>query len=376
MTSKKLIHLECARGIASFIVLFHHFFTAFQPEVRQSVWENGVHATPLYIIMNGKGAVIFFFILSGFVLTYRMYSNPSIQKTIVSSFKRLPRLMLPVGCSMLLGLLVLQYGGAQYIEASEHSGSSWLGQFANAAFPENFSPSLMDVFTRSFMVFILPQHEYYNTNLWTMRSEFLGSLLVFGILFIYASGFLLGAVSVLLLHFSLLVVFTAIFPNPAFIAFVLGSLLAYWFSKVDHGVPLSRRVIFLGLVIVIGGFSVRWWPGNMIASFLLLIILLKSRTAETHLSGRIGNWLGQISFPLYLVHTLVILSFSSSLYTFLADIGMPEAVTLAVTLAETILLSCLLSIPLLYLDFYWVRWLNSTTRYATQRLQSTIARAY
>lgn len=65
----KLTYLECARGVASVIVVFHHFTLAFLPKNTLPIWQHGIKYTPLYFFINGDGAVNFFFVLSGFVLT-------------------------------------------------------------------------------------------------------------------------------------------------------------------------------------------------------------------------------------------------------------------------------------------------------------------
>ena len=57
---KRLAYLETARGIASIIVVFHHFLLGFFPLLRAPVTQGGLGMTPLYILVNGTGAVYFF----------------------------------------------------------------------------------------------------------------------------------------------------------------------------------------------------------------------------------------------------------------------------------------------------------------------------
>jgi peptidoglycan/LPS O-acetylase OafA/YrhL len=58
---KKMEHLEAAQGLASIVVVFHHFFLAFLLREKAEL-EN----TPHYFWVNGEAAVNFFFVLSGF----------------------------------------------------------------------------------------------------------------------------------------------------------------------------------------------------------------------------------------------------------------------------------------------------------------------
>lgn len=62
MPNKKLAHLEAMRGIAAIIVVGDHLALTFS---ERSIW----FAAPWYILINGGAAVLFFFVLSGYVLT-------------------------------------------------------------------------------------------------------------------------------------------------------------------------------------------------------------------------------------------------------------------------------------------------------------------
>jgi len=74
---RRLDYLESLRGLAALmVVLHHHYMTApFLQEV--------VRFTPLRFLINGRSSVIFFFVLSGFVIVYgilngsRKFSYPN-----------------------------------------------------------------------------------------------------------------------------------------------------------------------------------------------------------------------------------------------------------------------------------------------------------
>src|SRR5690606_12773670 len=70
----KLGELEALRGIASVIVLVHHALLGFAPGLHGLLQPDSPHAlfgTPAFSLINGGAAVVLFFVLSGFVLTFR-----------------------------------------------------------------------------------------------------------------------------------------------------------------------------------------------------------------------------------------------------------------------------------------------------------------
>jgi peptidoglycan/LPS O-acetylase OafA/YrhL len=80
---KRLIELDALRGIAAFIVVLHHAWLSLpnRPEWLQWLLET----TPLRPIAMGRQAVLFFFVLSGFVLTRALASQESLRPGSVLS---------------------------------------------------------------------------------------------------------------------------------------------------------------------------------------------------------------------------------------------------------------------------------------------------
>lgn len=89
MTGTRIIRLEACRGIAAMIVLARHLADAFFPALVTQL-----SGTPAYLFINGSGAVILFFVLSGYVLTVRFFAKHDSDYLLKSLIKRLPRLAL------------------------------------------------------------------------------------------------------------------------------------------------------------------------------------------------------------------------------------------------------------------------------------------
>src|SRR5882757_8576491 len=91
----KLIELEALRGVAAFVVLLHHFLLIIAPHLHGRKFPDDPIAlvqTPLYALVNGTAAVAIFFVLSGFVLTFRAMQTRDWSQIVVGAVRRWPRL--------------------------------------------------------------------------------------------------------------------------------------------------------------------------------------------------------------------------------------------------------------------------------------------
>jgi peptidoglycan/LPS O-acetylase OafA/YrhL len=98
-------------------------------------------------------------------------------------------------------------------------------------------------------------------------------------------------------------------------------------------------------------------------SALVIAAVLCSAGLYRRLDRPIWWALGRISFPLFLVHPLVIFSVSSAVYLDLAAQGTGPAALLAAMFAVSVGLSIVLSVPLAWLDSRWCAWLEETARH-------------
>jgi len=93
-----------------------------------------------------------------------------------------------------------------------------------------------------------------------------------------------------------------------------------------------------------------------------MVILLNHRFTSRVLSRRPGAVLGVISFPIYLVHTLVILGVSSWIFTVLGRAGLEPVLTLMLTLVVTLGGTALACLPLVWIERTWIPYLNPLMR--------------
>ena len=181
---KKLAYLESLRGLAALIVVFGHFVVGFYPALytanlnhvhTRSGIEIPLSVTPLNLLYNGTFSVAIFFVLSGYVLTYKFFKNANSEVFLVPlTIKRYVRLLLPILFSNLLAYLLLSSSLFYNKQVSVLSLSiGWLSKFWD------FTPRLWTMLWESFYGTFFAHANSYNNPLWTMNFEFFGSLIVF-----------------------------------------------------------------------------------------------------------------------------------------------------------------------------------------------------
>lgn len=353
----KMIHLEAVRGLAALVVVVHHLLLGFAPAIKAD-YPAGLGNTPVNWMINGTAAVYLFFALSGYVLTRRFYERDGgLAPLGWAAAKRLPRLMLPAGLSILVGYLILKSGLAPYRAAAALSGSDWLADFAYAGFPEGFRPGLDTALPSIPMVFLTTGWAGYNSSLWTMYPEYLGSLVCFGYLALFH---LLRRRPALLLPANLFLLILLPALNKFLLPFFLGTLMAQYMRGASVRLPVWAGLAFLVLSLWLCSFGddrrMMWGA----AGVLFAVLACPPLTARLH--GPFGRWLGEMSFPVYLVHVHVICSLTSALYLGVA--GWPRPVVLFLLLGFTLILSLIAAEPYRRLEHWWVPFLNRVVQRA------------
>lgn len=328
---QRISYLDGLRGIAAFIVVISHFVYAFYPALEtgaiseihtKNQIELWIATSPLNIFYSGNLAVCIFFVLSGFVLTHGFFKTRNFELLISIAFRRYFRLQIPILFTILLtyGMMKCSLFCNQKIVQITQS-TWWLGKCWN------FEPNLIEVLKQSFFYVLFDptnSRNLYVGVMWTMPYEFVGSFLVFtgAMVFARKKG-----------RFFFYAVLVYIFINSYFLAFILGMVLADAYSYMSTSLLKIESYWFkigsllLGLfcgtypAVVAPGTIYDWmripWISHnesffhIIGSFLILFSILNSVMSQKLLSMRFPQFLGRISFSMYLLHTLVIGSTAS-----------------------------------------------------------------
>ena len=370
-STNRLIPLEASRGIAATIVLAHHFLLAFFPVV-----EPRIIGRWYYVFVNGTGAVHFFFVLSGFVLCWAYFRTGEISRLKEGFIKRWPRLAAPVLITTITSFSLFYFNFYYFENAGKLSQSVWLSTFGGALKPD-FHPSLFEAIKQGLTTFITGDPNY-NINLWTMKPEFMGSMVVFTtaafISLVLSYQFLL--ISFFLFSFWALGIYSDIFP------FIAGIFLSAHLARREIKISTYYAVFMLLLGIFLLGYAIPeknyfWFrylnyfdiaPGKIeivthsIGSSLIIFAIMTNSRIYRGLNNRLCNYLGVFSFPLYLVHTLVICSFSSFVYIFFKQSIDSHGLAALLFFGLTLITSIAVSMPLVLFDKFWVNRVNQFVR--------------
>lgn len=315
------------RGLAALSVTITHFVAAFLPwllfhnygalfpQAEQASLATTIFSSPaLTLFYNGHFPVLIFFVLSGYVLTLPYYGSadaiPILKRRLWSRYLRLN---LPIMAAVCLAWLVYWLGWMRNGEAAQLSGSlDWLAVF----YPEGMSAAsaVHDALFGSIVLgnaALLPP-------LWTLKVEFIGSLYI--LLFFLAKPLrhtlLPMALCCLLLH--------AIHREQSiyYIAIFAGAAL--------HRVRLTRhaQIMLFATGLYLGGYQhfraiygflpnpliwdVKSFYNALGATSLCAAVL--SGFGRRFLDRPAIQFLGRISFSIYLLHFIVLCSLAAAFY--------------------------------------------------------------
>lgn len=247
MSRVRVSALEGLRGIASILVLAHHFILGFSPRyhgiLAETNTDKALVGTIYFALINGTGAVVLFFVLSGFVLTRRFFMKGSMDGLDVKFVSRFPRLAVPILCSLILSYCLFNTGAMKFSDAAQISGSDWLSKFAYGGLDQQYKPSIVEVFQSGLWDTLVLGKAYLNTNLWTMKVEYWGSLFVFAITLLILHRDAISSAAILV--FSLLI---ASSMNSYLVPFIAGVAISRFDLRIAS-LPLAAASLFAGLYL-------------------------------------------------------------------------------------------------------------------------------
>jgi peptidoglycan/LPS O-acetylase OafA/YrhL len=354
------------RGLAAMIVLFSHLVINFYPVLYfsgpdilsvQYPLMNIIASTPLNVLYCGNFAVMVFFLISGYAITYNFFKQKD--NNIASSvFRRYFRLTIPVFFSCLIVYILLKLNLLFGVEANQLFLSASLNTYVNcdADFIRMIKFVLYNMYLGSDQAFLY----CYNAVLWMIGYLLIGSMLIYSILAIFGK-------ANQKLRLIVYIIFVALSHKSYFLAIVLGMILCdldinnvlqkmnkiglflillagiYFSSFRSHDFPLYS---ILNIDFIDNHFSLGFLPFfyNSIGAFLLFFAIHRLEFLIKILSTKILLYLGKISFSIYLIQDTIIYSLSSYLYilfrnTLNASYNLSFFTTSAITIIATIISS-------------------------------------
>jgi peptidoglycan/LPS O-acetylase OafA/YrhL len=283
-SNSRIHYLDSIRGIAALMVVIMHFIGW--------KWGETLQFKLASFIFNGTEAVSFFFVLSGFVLSYTYVNTPRKIKPFRYLYKRVLRLYPAYIVNVLL--LFLYYKGPSKLISS---------------FP--YKELLM--FQRT--------HHLYLPG-WTLRIEVIYSVIILGLIFLYrkqpylllipfAACYVIGPpdTSIYMNHFLLGILLSILYPKIKALSLKDTKLYA-WRWAIYTGIfvlfSLNRLAEFIPLLKTFFDYlwtlNIQWTHFSGLAAFLFLLIVITSKNMQAFLEKRVLLYLGKISYSIYLVH--------------------------------------------------------------------------
>jgi len=363
--------LDGLRGIAALSVVLLHYVTAFLPFLigyaaidRYPKLDHVVATSPLQLPIAGNFAVCIFFVLSGFVLSIKFFKTKDRQVVVSSAARRIFRLMIPAVGSIFLAYFVLRIGAMHNGPAGAATGNNWLQLFWS--YPAHFGQALFQGLYGIWFGntdFIAS----YNVPLWTMHYELLGSFLVFGLLALFGTernrwlfyglfGLILiktyflafiAGLAICDLSLTQPVLLQKLRPRFFWLALPLCAVLGTWTTTVDTPYPSVYN--HLHVPFFTNGELETF--AHVVGAILVMLAVLRLPGLAKFLAKRPFQYLGKISFALYLTHFIVLGSLSSYLFTWLLPVA---------GYAATLLIVFLVGLSVSFgLAHYYTRWVDT-----------------
>jgi peptidoglycan/LPS O-acetylase OafA/YrhL len=307
---QRLSELDALRGIAAFLVLVQHLRwmgidpRPFESPLLQQAADMLMNGSPLRVLELGRSAVLFFFVLSGYVLTRALLRNGS-PGLLAFAAQRTVRLMLPAAASVLLsaGLYAAVVTDPALLAGELRDNTLYLWRAA---------PELPDILRSSTLLLVGSNRVELNLVLWSLVHEWRLTLLlplvlllrgrIWWLLALGCAGMALGALHHIgqenrlqlgsQLHHTLTA--SAYFG----LAVASGAALAMWgpVPSLKRGQRIAGGIAALALFSLMSDLAV------YIASVLLIVLAQQPGAFQRLLRRAPLLWLGRVSYSLYLVH--------------------------------------------------------------------------
>lgn len=317
--STRLPYLDTARGLAAISVITWHCFTA----VIANLETSKLYSTPFHLFWYGEADVIFFFIHSGFILSYshkifeKEFSALSYLSYVIRRIFRIyPLFLFILVISYLLKITIYQGHSVDYL--NPHFTKFWSN-------PVNIN----GVVKQSILAVRIPEDPDFRLipQDWTLTVEVLLCPLIPFINFINGK----------LKIFSWLLIFIflkLVHLNTYLFEFSVGvSLFSFkhWISSIWNNTPLYIKSIFFVLAIsfytccfeftnLFNGTSRAFTPGVdrfivVTGCVLFFIFILNSKRIQTILNFPGFVKIGKICYSLYVNHIFLLICFSGLFMT-------------------------------------------------------------
>lgn len=296
----RIHYLDSIRGIAALMVVVYHYIGW--------RWSDTLEFKLAAFVFNGNDAVSFFFVLSGFVLSFSYIHTDRKVAFGRYLYKRILRLY----PAFILNIVLL---------FCYHKRKAPISDTLSAVFVDNAHPRLWKE-----LGMIFNAHDLYLPG-WTLQIEMIYSLLIIPLILIFRrqkhllwailiGSYFIGSVDmrIYMTHFILGIGLAAIYPSLKTQTFKESKLYPWrWpmalliftlfsFRNLAKFVqPINELFHFFWKI------NIRWEHFSGIAAFLMLVVVIMHKPSQRFLLKPVLLYLGKISYSIYLIHWLLVI---------------------------------------------------------------------
>lgn len=317
--SQRLFFLDGLRGWAAFAVMLLHIYVQILPPIDTS----RLHLH-LWWPFTGEFAVALFFLVSGFSLSLGFVKTSSRRLVLRTAVGRYLRLIIPVFFACALASVFLNAG---LVPPPETRPAGMDAYYA-------FEPTVGHLLKFAFLdvLFDYSHDISYAPPLWTISYEFFGSLLLAVLLLAF------GKPSDNRLIFATAAVVFFVY-QPWYYLFVVGIICVEGRIWLASRLPgwMGGALMGVGCILsVVSGPSMHLLA---LAATLFFVGAIHAPAARAFFSNRLSRILGELSFPLYLVHVPVAFAIGMPVYIEYFDSNLARFAAGSLAVAASVIVS-------------------------------------